>query len=112
MRLLSLEISGFRGFAAKRTFDLDADAIIVVGANGNGKTSLFDAILWVLTGLVPRLGQDDSVLVCKFAETGQARASLRLAEIDGRQWTVTRVFDGEVGRVAVEMGDSIFHGPE
>jgi len=45
MRLHSLEVSGFRGFAAEQHFDLDADAVIVVGTNGNGKTSLFDAIL-------------------------------------------------------------------
>ena len=45
MRLLSLEVAGFRGFAAEQIFDLDADAIVVVGSNGNGKTSLFDAVL-------------------------------------------------------------------
>jgi DNA repair exonuclease SbcCD ATPase subunit len=63
MRLLSIELSGFRGFAEKREFDLNADAIVVIGANGNGKTSLFDGILWALAGKVPRLQSDDSNLV-------------------------------------------------
>jgi recombinational DNA repair ATPase RecF len=47
LRLVSLEVAGFRGFPQLREFDLNADAVIVVGANGNGKTSLFDGILWV-----------------------------------------------------------------
>ena len=47
MRLLSIELSGFRGFAQKREFDLDADAVVVIGANGHGKTSLFHGILSV-----------------------------------------------------------------
>lgn len=58
MRLLSIELSGFRGFAQKREFDLDADAVVVMGTNGHGKTSLFDGILFALTGRVPRLGSD------------------------------------------------------
>jgi DNA repair exonuclease SbcCD ATPase subunit len=95
MRLLSLELAGFRGFATKQIFDLAADAIIVVGANGNGKTSLFDAVLWAITGRIPRLGSDDSLLACRFSETGQTRVVLRLGQTDGSsQLTVTRVFDG------------------
>ena len=61
MRLVSLEVAGFRGFAREHEFDLDADAVIVVGANGNGKTSLFDAILWAITGRIQRLGGDASI---------------------------------------------------
>ena len=56
MRLVSLKVAGFRGFAHPQTFGLDADAIVIVGANGQGKTSFFDAILWALCGRVPRLG--------------------------------------------------------
>jgi DNA repair exonuclease SbcCD ATPase subunit len=56
MRLLSLKLSGFRGFAEPQTFNFDGDAVIVVGANGQGKTSLFDGVLWALCGRIPRLG--------------------------------------------------------
>lgn len=113
MRLLSLEIAGFRGFAAKQAFDLDADAVIVVGANGNGKTSLFDAVLWAITGRVPRLGPNDAPLVCKFSETGQARVALRLSQADGSlPLTVTRVFDGTRTSVSVETAGGVLRGPE
>jgi DNA repair exonuclease SbcCD ATPase subunit len=113
MRLLSLELAGFRGFATKQTFDLDADAVIVVGANGNGKTSLFDAVLWAIAGRIPRLGSDDAPLACKFSETGQARVALRLGRADGSSpLTVTRVFDGTRTTVSVETPEGVLRGPE
>ena len=75
MRLLSLELRGFRGFAKAETFDLDADAVVLVGANGSGKTSLLDGILWALSGCVPRLGEGADVVLSKFSPTGDARVS-------------------------------------
>jgi DNA repair exonuclease SbcCD ATPase subunit len=113
MRLLSLELAGFRGFATKQAFDLNADAVIVVGANGNGKTSLVDAVLWAIAGRIPRLGADDVPLVCKFSETGQARVSLRLGRADGSSpLTVTRVFDGARTTVSVETAEGVVRGPQ
>ena len=113
MRLLSLEVAGFRGFATKQTFDLDADAVIVVGANGNGKTSLFDAVLWAITGRIPRLGKDDSLLACRFSQSGQTRVVLRLGRADrSLALTITRVFDGTVTRVSVEAPEGVLRGPE
>ena len=113
MRLLSLEVAGFRGFATKQTFDLDADAVIVVGANGNGKTSLFDAVLWAITGRIPRLGKDDSLLACRFSQSGQTRVVLRLGRADrSLALTITRVFDGTVTRVSVEASEGVLRGPE
>lgn len=113
MRLLSLELAGFRGFATKQSFDLDADAVIVVGANGNGKTSLFDAVLWAISGRIPRLGSGDDQLSCKFSDTGQVRVSLRLGRGDGSfSLTVTRVFDGTHTTVSVETPEGVVRGPE
>jgi len=113
MRLLSLELDGFRGFATKQTFDLNADAVIVVGANGNGKTSLFDAVLWAITGRIPRLGTDDSLFACRFSETGQFRVVLRLGRADGSSpLAITRVFDGTGTRVTVETPSGVLRGPE
>src|ERR1035441_2429237 len=112
MRLLSVELSGFRGFPRQQEFDLDADAIVVVGSNGNGKTSLFDGILWALSGRVPRLGNEDASLLSLYSETGQARASLRFKEeSSGREFTVTRSFDGKESRVALETPAGTFQGP-
>jgi DNA repair exonuclease SbcCD ATPase subunit len=59
MRVLSIKLSGFRGFTQTQRLDLNADAIVVIGANGHGKTSLFDGILWALSGRIPRLHNDN-----------------------------------------------------
>lgn len=112
MRLVSLELSGFRAFAAPQVFDLDADAVIVVGANGHGKTSLFDGILWTLSGRVPRLSNSTDVVLSKFSETGEARAKLCLRGSNGTGLcTITRVYDGSSSNVAIEVDGRSIQGP-
>jgi DNA repair exonuclease SbcCD ATPase subunit len=112
MRMLSLGLSGFRGFPQNHTFDLDADAVVVVGANGNGKTSLFDGVLWALSGRIPRLHNDNTRVISMYAETGQARVELRLKDpATGGHFTVTRSFDGTGGRIALETPDGTYQGP-
>lgn len=111
MRLHSIELSGFRGFSQRRIFNLDADAVVVVGANGHGKTSLFDGILWALTGYVPRLQGEDSQMVSLYSETGEARVMLRLVpskSID--QITITRTFDGNESRLQLQTSERTFKG--
>ncbi|GAB2612567.1 AAA family ATPase [Novilysobacter erysipheiresistens] len=113
MRLQTVEISGFRGFAADSLFDVDADAIVVVGANGNGKTSFYDAILWALTGRVQRLSDSTQRLVNRFSDSGQARVRVRMGvERGAHLLTVTRTFDGKEARISVEESGEILRGPE
>ena len=45
MHLKKITLSGFRAFAETTTVDLDADCIILVGTNGQGKTSLLDGLV-------------------------------------------------------------------
>lgn len=112
MRLLSIELSGFRGFAQRQEFNLDADAVVVIGANGHGKTSLFDAILWALSGRIPRLKNDDSNLVSMYSETGQARVALRFKDgRNGHPFAITRSFDGKERRVTFETPEGSYQGP-
>ncbi len=110
MRLVELEISGFRGFSQHEHFDLDASAIIVVGANGQGKTSFFDAILWAMTGTIPRLGSDDANLLSMYSETGEARVSLILNDQGDKSLRIVRRFDGEKQSVRAETSQSSAQG--
>jgi DNA repair exonuclease SbcCD ATPase subunit len=105
MRLKSLDIAGFRGFPQAVSFDLDADAIVVAGVNGSGKTSFFDAVLWALCGRVDRLEQDSSVLVSRYSSSGEARVALTLQSPDGTLSTIVRRFDDNM-HLSVQTGDA------
>lgn len=50
-----VEIDGFRGFRDRQRILLDASAVVVVGPNGSGKTSFFDALQWLMVGSLERL---------------------------------------------------------
>ena len=102
MKIESIELTGFRGFAQTQYLDLNADAVICVGQNGRGKTSLFDGILWALTGKIPRLGNGDSV-ISKYSLSGEARAVLKLRSQDNDICSITRSFDGELQRLSVDF---------
>ena len=111
MQIKSVEISGFRAFSGRNRFDLDGDVVLVVGVNGHGKTSLFDAIHWAITGDISRLNQPDSV-VSLYSPSGEARVHVKLASDDGRLLEVTRHSDGEKYSLLVSEGDKAFRGAD
>jgi DNA repair exonuclease SbcCD ATPase subunit len=111
MKLASLEVEGFRAFARRQQFDLDAGGIVLFGTNGQGKTSLFDAILWALSGNVPRLGEDASRIVSLYSESGEARVSLELRASTGELWRLIRRYDGHQQQLRLEFSDQTLLGP-
>lgn len=55
VRLSSLQPRFFRGFRDEETpISLEADLVVIEGRNSSGKTSLSEAIEWVLTGALSR----------------------------------------------------------
>jgi exonuclease SbcC len=56
-RIKSLSIEGFRAYKERQDFDLDGSIIVIYGPNGLGKTSFFDAIDFLCTGRIGRLGR-------------------------------------------------------
>jgi len=109
MKLDAITIAGFRGFVAKQEIDLSADATIVVGVNGLGKTSLFDAIQWGLCGHLVRVG-DDSRIVSLYSTTGEAQVSLSLRDQLGSTLTIKRSTDGKDSSVQVVDAGKEFKG--
>jgi DNA repair exonuclease SbcCD ATPase subunit len=87
----SIHIEGFRGFNIPIDIDLDGSAIILAGANGRGKTSLTDAIQWLILGTIPRLHelrvkQNEEHIVNKYAESEGRQALVRVVlSLDGNQ---------------------------
>lgn len=110
MRIAALNINGFRAWKHEVTLDLAADAVIIIARNGQGKTSLLDAIMWSLTGSVPRLGSDDA-LISKYSETGQAFVSVDLQQaVADKMLKVSRLFDGTSQNVQVEFAGQVLVG--
>jgi chromosome segregation protein len=52
MKLDFVEISGFRGFKNKTTFQFPSGFAVLTGRNGAGKSSVFDAVDFALTGTI------------------------------------------------------------
>ena len=118
MRLLSLALQNFKGHK-----DLTVnfgDVTIISGANGTGKTSVFDAFCWLLTG------KDGQGRVCGTGQKGEATirprqadgellrqvevaVTGRLVDEDGEVHTLRRVFC-EVYSTDKNSGDKIFKG--
>ena len=48
MKLAKVEVTGFKSFQKKTTFEFKNNLIGVVGPNGSGKSNIIDAIRWVL----------------------------------------------------------------
>ena len=103
MRLKEITLSGFRAFAETTTVDLSADCTILVGNNGQGKTSLLDGLFWALTGRLERIGKDES-LVSLYSGTGGATVSLTLSD-GGDDLVVRRRFDGDRTSLVCRLGD-------
>ena len=109
MRIKSVGISGFRAFSGSHQIDLDGDIVLVIGVNGQGKTSLFDAIHWAITGEISRLGRPDSV-VSLYSSSGEARVNVTLVSEDNQALEVIRHSDGEKVGLLVNAGGETFRG--
>jgi len=109
VKIKSVRTSGFRAFAGSQQFDLHGDVVLVVGANGQGKTSLFDAVFWAIAGEIPRLAEPTSV-VSVYSPSGEARVELILLTDDGTEFVVDRLFDGETDNLQVRAGDVVYRG--
>lgn len=113
-RLIEISIENFRGFASPQTLSLDGDVVLVSGGNGTGKTSLTDAITWVLTGALPGLAdrlkgerKGEDYIVNRYGN-GAARVQLTI-EVGEHRVTVER--RGDSGSDELHIRPAV-DGPE
>lgn len=87
MKVRSLEVEGFRGFAHPLRIDFDERLTVLVGENGRGKTSLLDALAILLDQYLARLLR------------GSARSARHLTDADVNQ----NINDQFIGRRRIKF---------
>lgn len=86
MRLKSLSICGFRGFNDPQTLDLSDPMVIFEGPNGSGKTSIGEAMEWLLYGRTLKRA-NTQVLPCR--EESRSPLCRVLAHLGGDEVELT-----------------------
>ena len=84
----SIDIEGFKGFAGLTTIDFRGRHIFLLGRNGNGKSSIVEAVRWGLFGSAFR--PDEVIKNSHYA--GDCRVVVHLMR-DGDPWTLRPDFE-------------------
>ena len=110
------EVEGFRGFRDRQRIELDASVVILTGPNGTGKTSLFDALQWLLVGSLERLEPwrarkttEHIANVFRGTEPAVVTVGLRVGD---RLAEVTRQGRHDAGFVEWSDADGVLRGEE
>ncbi len=80
MRLISLELHGFKSFAEAQKLSFPGGMTAVVGPNGCGKSNISDSLAWVLGEQRPSMMRGSEMADVIFAGTAQRRP-MGLAEV-------------------------------
>ncbi len=106
----SVLIEHFRGFNSATTIPLNASAVVISGANGRGKTSLFDAIQWLVLGRIERLEElryrKEEHIVNRYAPPGSKAKVVGTIQVDSSSETVTVSRTGDGGSSLLEIQEN------
>lgn len=83
-----VEIEGFKGFASSQGIDFKGRHVFLLGPNGNGKSSIVEAIRWGLFGSAYRPNE----VVKNQHYAGDCRVTVKLVR-DGQLWTLRRTLN-------------------
>ena len=84
-RIKAVTVEGFKGFMKPKEIDLDGDHVFLLGKNGNGKSSIVEAIRWGLFGSARRPNE----IVANWDYTGRCRVEIKLLK-EGKLWNLRR----------------------
>lgn len=99
MRLLSLEIEGFKSFGRRTVFNLDKNIIAIIGPNGSGKSNIVDAIRWLLgeqSQKQMRISEKTDILFSgsnNLNSSNEARVSLILVNDDNKTVKISKTLE-------------------
>jgi len=99
LRLLSLEIEGFKSFGRRTVFNLDKNIIAIIGPNGSGKSNIVDAIRWLLgeqSQKQMRISEKTDILFSgsnNLNSSNEARVSLILVNDDNKTVKISKTLE-------------------
>lgn len=109
VRLKEMQIQGFRIYGKNEVFDLDADLVVLYGANGLGKTSFFDAFEYGVTEEIKRFSNkedksDIAKLIKNFAVEDNDSCKVKIKfEVSMDNGTKDYMFERIMGKARVEL---------
>ena len=83
-----VEIEGFKGFTSPKAIDFKGRHVFLVGQNGNGKSSIVEAVRWGLFGSAFRPNE----VVKNQHYSGDCRVTVKLVR-DGQLWNLRRTLN-------------------
>ena len=105
-RVQSVRIEGFKGFTIPKEIDFRGRHVFLLGMNGNGKSSIIEAIRWGLFGSTRRPNE----IVKNRDYSGRCRVDISLND-EGKQWNFRRTLNlGTTGGSDAVLTDD--HGRE
>ena len=84
----SVEIEGFKGFTSPQRIEFKGRHIFLLGRNGNGKSSIVEAVRWGLFGSAFRPNE----VIKNQHYSGDCRVTIELTR-DGEPWTLRRILN-------------------
>lgn len=118
MKLDYVEVCGFRGFRDKVRIDFGGGFTVITGRNGVGKSTLFDAVEFAITGLIEKYAVEKAAkesladyLWWRGAGTPQAHyVTAAFIRDDGEPFTITRTREGGASRLPEEIRAALCRG--
>lgn len=83
-----VQVEGFKGFASSTYIDFQGRHVFLLGENGNGKSSIVEAVRWGLFGSAYRPNE----IVKNQHYTGECRVTVKLMR-DGTTWNLSRTLN-------------------
>jgi DNA repair exonuclease SbcCD ATPase subunit len=98
MKMAFVEIAGFRSFKDRTLFELPGGFVVLTGRNGAGKSTVLDAIDFVLTGTINKYavkgakggGLDDHIWWVGEGTPERHYVSIGLTDENGKELVITR----------------------
>ena len=84
----AIAIEGFKGFTTQKDIAIDGHHVFLLGQNGNGKSSIIEAIRWGLFGSAGRPNE----VVANQHYPGVCRVQITLMR-EGKQWNLRRTLN-------------------